>query len=368
MDRIAQFINNVCHVPLLEDVIEIVYWCLALLVAGVCWVLYLPVAVHRLLTKRLDRSVVKPIGKIFLVTGCDTGFGHDLALKLAKNNYLVYAGVYSEKSVASLTSEAGDSATNLVAVKMDVRSKDDIEMIRKMIAEDKRGDLFALVNNAGIGYGCPCDWQSEESYRNMMDINFFALINITKAFLPMLKRNDSKNMYGAKRIINVVSTAGITPSAPLMSSYAASKHAAQCFTTSLATELSPFNIHVASINPSFHKTPIVTNSAKEVSRVYNEELSPELKEQYGADYMRNLERITVDLSKGNCWDPKNVVSGIYHACVANCPKGMYLIGFDAKYVMPLMNIIDNFFTLSAVKIVTKGDLDKIAKKPTNQSK
>merc|ERR1712146_100691 len=241
---------------------------------------------------------------------------------------------------------------------------DDIEKVHKMIQEDKRGDLFAIVNNAGIGYGCPCDWQSENSYRNMMDINFFALVNITKAFLPMLKRNDSKNMYGAKRIINVVSTAGITPAAPLMSSYAASKHAAQCFTVALATELRPFNIHVASINPSFHRTPIAANAANEVVRVYNNELSPELKQQYGSRYLKNLEELTVDLIKGNCWDPKNVTSGLYHACVSNVPKKMYLIGFDARYVMPLFNIIDQFFSEILVNTVIRGRLDQISERPT----
>jgi len=93
-----------------------------------------------------------------------------------------------------------------------------------------------LVNNAGVNSGSLVDWSSEKDYRFVMEVNFFAIVNMTKALLPQLRK-----LKGKSRIVNVTSVAVSAQAAlaevltsaqaflspPGMSTYSSSKHAAQ---------------------------------------------------------------------------------------------------------------------------------------------
>lgn len=84
-------------------------------------------------------------------------------------------------------------------------------------------------------------------------VNYFGLIQMTHACLPLLKAQAISSSYRHGRIINVLSMFSLW-SGPEIGPYAGSKHAAEAFTTSLRHELSDFGIQVATINPSFHST------------------------------------------------------------------------------------------------------------------
>lgn len=142
--------------------------------------------------------------------------------------------------------------------------------------------LHAVVNNAGIGNGQLVDWMESLSANSQkeMDVNFFGLVNTIKEHLPILKSQKLSGVYKNSRIINVVSMAGLVGGFPGMSMYHASKFAAEAFTMSLRTELAPFGIYVVSVNPSFHKTPLVDYMPSGLDKLWKG-LSPELKEEYG---------------------------------------------------------------------------------------
>lgn len=90
-------------------------------------------------------------------------------------------------------------------------------------------------------------------------VNFFGMVRMVKAFLPILKEQAITKTYKGMRIINTVSMAGFVSGAPGLTGYSASKYAAQSFTESLRQELYPFHISVTSVNPSFHATPLITS-------------------------------------------------------------------------------------------------------------
>ena len=141
---------------------------------------------------------INPTGKYVLISGCDTGFGHGLALELDKQGFHVLAGVYSLDNQQKLASLLSDRAT---VFKLDITKQEDIDDAYKLISS-KTQVLHALVNNAGVGYGGLIDWITLESMRKMMDVNYFGHVSMTKKFLPLLiAKRDS-------RVVNICSVAG----------------------------------------------------------------------------------------------------------------------------------------------------------------
>ena len=134
-----------------------------------------------------------------------------------------------------------------IVIKCDVTKDEDVQALHSKCQQflDQTGKkLWAVVNNAGIVYlGC-LDWMSVRDVIQIMDVNYFGLVRVIKALLPFLK------LSRHSRIINISSVAGLL-ACSYLSAYCASKHAVEGLTKVLRTELRPWNIHVANINPSF---------------------------------------------------------------------------------------------------------------------
>lgn len=286
-----------------------------------------------------------PEGRAILVTGCDSGFGCDFSLSLVKKGWKVYAGCLTPQGVAALQTRAAGSAGTMIALPMDVTKQADIDRMVKKIKEECPKKLFAVVNNAGVGQGGLVDWTPLESYRKTLEVNLFAMIAVCKACLPLLK--ESKG-----RIVNVTSIAGIFYGAPCMSAYAASKHAAEAFTTSLRFEMEGWGIKVITINPSFHRTQIATGAAATLKTSYDA-LDDVTKAEYGPEYLAAVQRLTSDHTDG-CWDPSHVVNALMKATTAVMPRTQYIVGADATfYLLPLMNlptpVVEKLMTVSLLK-------------------
>ena len=86
---------------------------------------------------------------------------------------------------------------------MDVTKQEDVERVVEEIRSNDK-PLWAVVNNAGIGFGVFTDWGKDvDEYRRLMDVNLFGVIRVTKNCLPLLKE------AGTGRIVNVASVAGM---------------------------------------------------------------------------------------------------------------------------------------------------------------
>ncbi|CAF5141022.1 unnamed protein product, partial [Rotaria sp. Silwood1] len=170
-------------------------------------------------------------GKYVLISGCDTGFGHGLALELDKQGFNVLAGVYLPENVDSLKTKLSSKAT---VFRLDITKQQDINDAFELVKE-KTNVLHALVNNAGIGAGGFIDWITLESMHKIMNVNFFGHVAMTKKFLPLLiAKRDC-------RVINICSVMGfITP--PCMSAYCASKYAFESFSDCLRREMTPWGL------------------------------------------------------------------------------------------------------------------------------
>ena len=210
-------LNNFLHRPIISDVAWHLYWIGRMLISPLAAVVLLLNLLIKLCTGGFITRYEAPQGRAVLITGCDTGFGHMLALELVRRGWKVYAGCLTPQGLEALVSKAAGSAGIMIAVPMDVTKQADIDRVVKQIGDECPQKLFALVNNAGVGRGGLVDWTEMDEYRTMMEVNFFSMATVCKAFLPLLKESTG-------RIVNITSLAGLFPGMPFTSAYATSKH------------------------------------------------------------------------------------------------------------------------------------------------
>ena len=94
---------------------------------------------------------------------------------------------------------------------------------------------------------------------------------------------------------------------------------------------------VSSVNPSFHKTPIVNHAPVAIINNFNR-LPEHMQEEYGSDYLDECIASTKRLTEGS-WDPKHVVDAMIHGATSVNPRHQYLVGMDAKFTLPLLAMI-----------------------------
>jgi len=146
---------------------------------------------------------IVPGQNIIVITGCDSGFGLMTSKKLSAMGYLVVAACLQDKSVEALKGVVA------LPIQCDITKDADVQRLlqkTKELAAAKNARVWAVVNNAGIGNSGNVDLVSSKACRLVMEVNFFALFEVTRAFLPLLKL--TKN----SRIINISSAAGFTGS------------------------------------------------------------------------------------------------------------------------------------------------------------
>jgi len=171
-----------------------------------------------------------------VVTGASTGIGKATALHLDKLGFKVFAGVRKEADGQVLKKEA---STKLRPIFLDVTDGDSIAAAVDTVANETSGELYGLINNAGVSLNGPLELMPTSEIKQLMDVNVLGLLAVTQAFLPLLRQSKG-------RIINISSGHGLL-AVPDKSVYAASKFAVQAITDSLRVELCPFDVSVSSI-------------------------------------------------------------------------------------------------------------------------
>jgi NAD(P)-dependent dehydrogenase (short-subunit alcohol dehydrogenase family) len=184
--------------------------------------------------------------KVWLVTGAGRGMGVDIArAALAAGHAVVATGRNTEK-VSSAIGEHDD----LLAVKLDVTDAADAEAA-VAAAVDRFGRIDVLVNNAGNFNAGFFEELSPEEFRAQIETTFFGPVNVTRAALPVMRRQRSG------LVVTISSTAGIEGGL-FLTAYAASKFAVEGWMESLASEVAPFGIRTMLVEPGFFRTELLT--------------------------------------------------------------------------------------------------------------
>jgi hypothetical protein len=173
--------------------------------------------------------------KKVLVTGSGTGFGHEVAMRLAEKGFDVIAAVEIWAQVQTLKRQATERGVRLQVEKLDVTDPGD----RKKALT---WDVEILVNNAGVGEGGSTLDIPAANIRRQFEVNVIGPLLLTQQIAKqMVKR-------GEGRIVWVSSREGLNVN-PFTGIYAASKHAVEAIAETMANELQEFNIEVATVNP-----------------------------------------------------------------------------------------------------------------------
>ncbi|XP_054859276.1 retinol dehydrogenase 5 [Eublepharis macularius] len=260
--------------------------------------------------------------KYVFITGCDTGFGNLLAKRLDKKGFRVLAGCLTLKGADSLQRAA---SPNLRTTLMDVTDSESIckavEWVRTEVGEK---GLFGLVNNAGVANPIgPTEWMHIEDYRQVMAVNTFGVIEVSLAFLPLLKQ-------ARGRVVNISSVLGRLSANG--GGYCISKYTIEAFSDSLRRDVHHFGVKVSIVEPGFFKTAVTNLESLEASlRQLWDRLSPETRQSYGEDFFRNYVKVQNFIMNLVC-DPdlSKVTNCMEHALQAKHPRTRYSAGWDAK--------------------------------------
>ncbi len=190
---------------------------------------------------------------VWLITGCSTGFGRELAKHVIERGYRTVVTARNPDEVKDLAAK-GDA----LALKLDVTDQGQIDAAIKA-AEKKFGRIDVLVNNAGIGYFAAVEESEEDQIRRMFEINVFGLSRMIHAVLPgMRKRREGF-------IVNLSSIGGLR-SFPSVGYYNATKFAVEGLSEALWQEVEPLGIKVMLVEPSGFRTDWAGRSANESKR------------------------------------------------------------------------------------------------------
>lgn len=183
--------------------------------------------------------------KTVLVTGAGSGLGRAVALTLAAQGHIVYAGCQIRPQITDLKIDAEPLEDRLRPFRLDLTRRDDVAEAAAMAYNE---EVDVLFNNAGIIEAGPLVEQAMAEVREVFETNVFGTLDLTqaiiaRAFLPRRKG----------RVVFMSSVSGLVP-VVWVGAYAASKHALEAIAATLRLELAACGIDVAVINPEMLDT------------------------------------------------------------------------------------------------------------------
>ncbi len=189
--------------------------------------------------------------KVWLITGCSTGFGRALASYVISKGYNV---VITARKPADINDLIAGHENTVLSLALDVTKPEQIKnAVQKTL--ERFGRIDVLVNNAGIGYFGAVEESEDAAVRHMFEINFFGLANMTNAVLPTMRKQRSGH------IINIASIGGLV-GFPAVGFYNATKFAVDGLSESLSKEVAHLGIHVTIVAPSGFRTDWAGRSAE----------------------------------------------------------------------------------------------------------
>ncbi|NWX24322.1 RDH8 dehydrogenase, partial [Aegotheles bennettii] len=200
-----------------------------------------------------------------LITGCSSGIGMALAIKMAKDEqkrFKVYATMRNLAKKEPLEEAVGRRLGKYLEIKqLDVCDEQSIKTCVDSIPDRK---IDILGNNAGMGLIGPIECQTIDEMKTVMDTNFFGLVRLLKEILPDMKRRKSGH------IVIISSVMGIQGKVVVFfwffacilfnDVYAASKFAVEGFCESLAIQALRFKLQLSLIEPG----PVITEFERKV--------------------------------------------------------------------------------------------------------
>ncbi|EHQ27544.1 SDR family oxidoreductase [Mucilaginibacter paludis] len=255
--------------------------------------------------------------KTILITGASSGFGKEAAKLFHINGWNVIATMRSPEKEVELS-----ALTDVLICKLDVTDQLSIESAVAAGIE-KFGRIDVLVNNAGYGALGALEAATADQTKQQFDVNFFGLIAVTKAVLPVMRQQKSG-------IIINISSVGGRVTFPFSSLYHATKFAVEGLTESIQYELNPLGIYLKIVEPGGYKTEFAGRSMTLFS---NEGL-----DDYQAAFDKFMEMLDHWPMSENIGEVAGV---IYEAATDGTEQLRYPVGLDAAQLIQTRQQMDD---------------------------
>jgi NAD(P)-dependent dehydrogenase (short-subunit alcohol dehydrogenase family) len=182
--------------------------------------------------------------KTWLITGASRGFGRALAEAVLESGDRLVATARRPEQLADLADRYGEQVRTVALDVTDTAAAGNA--VRAAV--EAFGRLDVVVNNAGYANSAPIEEMTEEDFRGQFEANFFGVVNVTRAALPVLREQRSGTFLQFSSLGGRVGgTAG-------MGAYQSAKFAVEGFSEVLASEVAPFGITVVIVEPGAFRT------------------------------------------------------------------------------------------------------------------
>src|SRR6201987_1479381 len=183
------------------------------------------------------------MSKVWLVTGSASGLGRNITEAVLASGARLVATARDPRRLDDVVKRYGDQVRT---ASLDVADENAANSAVQT-ALDAFGRLDVVVNNAGYGDIAPFEQLSSERFKAVVDTNFYGVVNVTRAALPIMRKQKSGCILQISSVGGRLARPGSTP-------YHAAKWAVGGFTESLAQELAPFGVKVCALEPGGMRT------------------------------------------------------------------------------------------------------------------
>lgn len=247
--------------------------------------------------------------KVWFVTGAGRGMGIDIAeAALAAGHAVVATGRDTDR-----VREAIGEHDDLLAIALDITDQNAADAAARAAVE-RFGRIDVLVNNAGNFYAGFFEEISPEQYRRQMETNFFGPLNVTRAILPIMRKQRSGH------VITISSTAGLV-GVDFCSAYSASKFALEGFMETLALDVEPYGITTTVVEPGFFRTELLVEGSSTIW--------PELSIDDYADRTTSTIEAWSGMNGRQWGDPAKLAAAVVSLSDSAQPPLRFLAGADA---------------------------------------
>ncbi len=191
-------------------------------------------------------------GRTAVITGAAGGIGRAIALSLARRHCHLALADIDESGLTTTADLAREHGVRVSQHKIDVADRTTVAEFPNAVAAEHSG-VDLLVNNAGVAVGGTFEQVAETDFEWLFEINFWGVVRMTRAFLPLLRAS------GDARIVNLSSIYGVV-APPEQTAYSASKFAVRGFSEALRHELDGSGIGVTVVHPGGVATSIAENA------------------------------------------------------------------------------------------------------------
>ncbi|XP_030052524.1 17-beta-hydroxysteroid dehydrogenase type 6 [Microcaecilia unicolor] len=268
--------------------------------------------------------------KYVFITGCDSGFGNQIARQLDERGLRVLAACQTQRGAEQLKEATSQRLQTII---LDVTNSESVAAAANWVKQQvgDRG-LWGLVNNAGILHPIsPCEWLTKDDFTKVLNVNLVGVIDVTLSLISLIRKSKG-------RIVNVSSIAGRISLCG--GGYCVSKFGVEAFSDMLRRDLQSFGVKVSIIEPGFFKTPILNlQILQDKCQEVWSKVPTEIKESYGQGFFEAYCKHFNKLILGSNSNLSQMTDCIEHALTAVYPDTRYSPGWDAKLLyIPLSNL------------------------------